>query len=82
MASRSIIIPKSQLKHGAYYRGRCRNATVARWNGEDQKFYYWREKFGQTYVVSIRHIEDDNVFDAFNAFEEITNPAKEILFNQ
>ncbi len=82
MASRSAIIPKNKLKHGAYYRGRCRNATVARWNGEDQKFYYQRTKFGHTYVEAIKHIEDDNVFDAFNAFEEITEPAEEIPFNQ
>lgn len=81
MAKRLGIIGKDQLKHGAYYRGRCRNATVARWNGEDQKFYYWRTKFGHTYVETNRHIEDDNVFDAFNAFEEITEPTKEIPFN-
>lgn len=81
MAEHPIIIPKNQLKHGVYYRGRCRNATVARWNGENQKFYYWRNKFGHTYVESIRHIEDDNVFDAFKAFEEITNPAEEIPFD-
>ncbi len=81
MAERSRIIPKDRLKHGVYYRGRCRNATVARWNGENQKFYYRRTKFGYTYVEAIRHREDDNVFDAFKAFEEMVNLTEEIPFN-
>ncbi len=75
------IIPKNQLKHGVYYRGRCRNATVARWNGENQKFYYRRTKFGHIFVEAIGRREDDNIFDVFDAFEEIVNPTEEIPFN-
>src|ERR1700730_14183694 len=39
------ILPRDQLNHERYYKGRCRNATVARWNAEEQRFYHWREKF-------------------------------------
>ena len=34
------ILPKDQLKHGRYYKGRCRNATVARWYANEQQFYH------------------------------------------
>lgn len=81
MTDHPIIIPKGQLKHEVYYRGRCRNATVARWNGENQKFYYRRTKFGHAFVETIQHREDDNVFDVFDAFEEMTEPTEEIPFS-
>jgi hypothetical protein len=41
-----IFLSKASLKHPAYYKGRCRNATIARWNKAEQRFYHWREKFG------------------------------------
>jgi len=43
-------LSKSLLKDGVYYKGRFRNATVARWNEAEQRLYHWREKFG---VVSM-----------------------------
>jgi len=76
------VIPKSELKPGSYYLGRCRNATVARWNAENQKFYHWRTKFGSTFVETICHREDDNGFDVFDAFEETSDPQKEIPFEE
>jgi hypothetical protein len=31
------LLPKSALCDGASYVGRCRNASVARWNASDQE---------------------------------------------
>ena len=74
------VIPKSELVHGAYYRGRCRNSDEARWNGEKQEFYYWRRKFGDKYVESIKAPEDDKKYDVFIAEERIESPSEEIPF--
>lgn len=71
-------IPKAKLVHGAYYKGRCRNATEARWNGEQQRFYHWRHKFGFKLVETIHAPEDDQVFDVFVAEELIERPTEEI----
>lgn len=71
---------KSELKHGAYYFGRCRNACVARWNAEEQQFYHWRTKFGSRFVETIKHPDDDRVFDVFVAKEEVTWGTDEIPF--
>ena len=30
------LLPKSALRHGAYYIGRCRHACIARWNARQQ----------------------------------------------
>lgn len=58
-------IPKSELIHGEYYNGRCRNATVARWNAEEQVFVHWRTKFSLRYTETIKHPEDEQVYDVF-----------------
>lgn len=71
-------IKKEDLIHGAYYYGRCRNAEIARWNADIQKFLYWRTKFGHTFLEEIRCPEDDNRFDVFIA-ETITNIPDEII---
>lgn len=55
------MIPKSELKVGTYYRGHCRNASLARWNGT--VFIYIRCKFGHEYPESINHEEDFNDSD-------------------
>jgi hypothetical protein len=74
------FLPKSALRHGAYYRGECRNASVARWNAERGQFYHWRNKWGLTFVETIKHPEDDEVYDVFLPFEEEPNPEREIPF--
>lgn len=56
-------IAKRHLVVGRYYRGRCRNASVARWDGS--KFHHWRCKFSARFIESINHPEDDNGFDCF-----------------
>lgn len=58
-------IPKIDLEHGAYYSGHCRNASVARWDANNNCFVYWRKKFGHTFKEEIRHPEDDKHFDVF-----------------
>lgn len=65
------VIPKSELEHGTYYEGRCRNASVARWDSVLELFTYWRFKFGSRFVETIQCPEDDTVFDVFIAEKKI-----------
>jgi hypothetical protein len=75
-------IAKANLEHGAYYAGRCRNASEARWNGERQCFVYWRTKFSHTFLEEICHPEDDNVFDVFVVESKLETPGKDIPFDK
>jgi hypothetical protein len=72
-------IARQDLIHGAYYRGRCRNATEARWNADEGQFYHWRYKFGWR-VDCIKHPEDEKNFDVFVVEALIATPEKEIPF--
>jgi hypothetical protein len=67
----SQYIPKEKLEHGAYYFGHCRNADIARWDGEKQEFVYWREKFRSRFTETIKYPSDDQVFDIFYPFKRI-----------
>lgn len=58
-------VAKKDLVDGGYYIGHCRNATIARWNKELNLFFYVREKFGDSFVESIRHPEDEDGCDLF-----------------
>lgn len=62
-------IQKSELEIGRMYKGVCRNAEVAVWDGE--KFWYDRHKFGSTFKESIIHYEDDEGCDVFVPFEKV-----------
>lgn len=64
-------IPKSKLEVGKTYKGYCRNADEAIWNGK--KFEYIREKFGFKYTEVINHFEDDNGLDLFVPYKELEN---------
>jgi hypothetical protein len=64
--------------HGAYYRGSCRNASIARYNAETDKFVYMRGKFGCVYPEDIRHAGCDDGFDLFEPFAIVENPPFEI----
>lgn len=64
-------IPKDQLKKGDYYIGISRNARVARWDGE--KFLHWRNKWGNNFIETIKHREDDQIFDVFDAWARVDN---------
>jgi uncharacterized protein (DUF433 family) len=74
------ILPKDHLLDGRYYKGRCRNATVARWNASANCFYHWREKFGNVYIERIKYPTDEAEpwWDVFNPVEELTNPKSDI----
>ena len=78
------ILTKGHLVHGGFYRGRCRNATVARWNSDEECFYHWREKFGRIYIQTIRYPTDEEEpwFDVFDVVGELPNPKFEIPFDQ
>lgn len=71
-------IAKEDLVHGKYYIGHCRNATKARWDAHDQKFYYWRQKFGDRWVDSLKCPEDDIRYDVFYAHTLESSPTEEI----
>jgi uncharacterized protein (DUF433 family) len=76
------ILAKEHLRDGAYYKGRCRNAMVARWNAKEQRFYHWREKFGRIFVETIKYptVESEPYWDVFDVVEELPNPKFEIPF--
>ena len=64
-------IARKDLKHGAYYKGRCRNAEVARWDDTRGVFVHWRTKFGHRFLEDIHHPEDERRFDVFIVEEEL-----------
>jgi hypothetical protein len=76
------MVPFEQLVHGAYYRGKCRNAHVARWNAEEQKFIHWREKFKFVFLEQLGYwIEakpGEHRFDEFRPYALLENPPFEI----
>lgn len=57
------MLSRSSLIAGDYYIGMCRNASVARWDG--QQFHHWRRKWGKDFIEQIKHPDDDQVFDCF-----------------
>lgn len=67
------VIPKSELIHGFYYEGRCRNARIARWHGERKVFLHWRVKFGYRFIEAISCPEDESHYDVFVA-ERVMSP--------
>ena len=74
-------IAKKDLQHGKYYRGRCRNADEARWNAEKQVFVHWRTKWGDRFLETIKHPEDELRYDVF-VVECECNPLEEIPFTE
>lgn len=75
------ILAKSELVDGAYYVGRCRNATIARWSAEHGSFFHWRIKFTQVFVEDIKHPVDEHYFDVFRAVRVLIDPKFEIPFD-
>lgn len=70
-AHQAGMVAKKDLIDDAWYYGICRNASIARWNAEENKFYYLRTKFGTTQAESIRHPEDDNGYDLFIPIKQL-----------
>jgi len=71
------IIRKNDLITGQYYYGKCRNAQVAVWNGNN--FVYMIDKFRYTFPENINHLEDDNGFDVFIPVEMVKPTEKQIV---
>ena len=65
------VIRKEDLIDGTYYRGICRNASVAKWDVKDNCFWYMRYKWGSSYKEDINHMADDNGYDLFIPFVKI-----------
>jgi hypothetical protein len=78
----ATFLPLEQLVHGAYYRGKCRNAHVARWNAETQKFIYMREKFRRVFPEEIGYWiaakPGEHRFDEFKPYALMEIPPFEI----
>ncbi|WP_019449315.1 hypothetical protein [Cupriavidus sp. BIS7] len=73
------LLRKEELQHGAYYGGRCRNASIARWHAGAQRFVHWRTKFGERYLEKIRHPADEPEFDAFLVLKVVENPGGDTI---
>ena len=71
------LLRKSELTHGRYYRGSCRNSECARWHGAGGRFVYVRRKFGQLYLEAISHPADEQRYDVFVVIEEVVVPEPE-----
>jgi hypothetical protein len=76
------ILPKDQLRDGAFYKGRCRNSAIARWNQSENCFYHWREKDGNIFIETIRYptAEKEPWWDVFNPVSDLPNAPFEIPF--
>lgn len=57
------MIRKEDLVVGKYYEGKCRNASVARWNGSE--FEYNRWKWKSRYKDKVSYPSDEDYFDVF-----------------
>jgi len=73
-------LQKSELEHGAYYKGSCRNATEARWNSKHNSFWYWRTKFSYTFIEEVKHPDEEEYYDVFYPEKKLEVPTKEIIF--
>lgn len=76
-------VKKAALKDGAYYKGHCRNASVARWDAGTNQFYYIRTKWGSSYVESLPGPEDTiDGMDYFLPESEIEVPEEVINIDE
>lgn len=71
------IISKADMAHGAYYKGFCRNARVARWDASNNLFVHWRSKFDDVYLETILHSDDGGSWDVFRPFSHLPEEAVE-----
>lgn len=71
------MIRKEDLVAGKYYKGNCRNASVAKWNGS--KFDYMRYKWGSYYKDSLCYPTDEDHFDVFIPWAVVEPSEKEII---
>lgn len=62
-------IPRKDLIVGKRYKGYCRNADEATWNGTE--FVYVRHKFDSMFEENVKHFEDDDGYDVFVPYRVI-----------
>ena len=76
------MVPFEDLEDGVYYYGRCRNATIARWDVKTGRFTYMREKFGRVFPENIGYWVEaqpgESRFDEFKPYGKVVNPPFEI----
>jgi len=65
-------IPKKDLKDKEYYLGNHRRGHIAQWNTEENRFHYWREKFGSCFIDKCEHFEDYSQYAVFVPIAEST----------
>ena len=58
-------VPKVDLIDGQHYYGEHRIATIAKWDNKEKQFKYTRYKFGNTFIDTCNHFEDDDGFALF-----------------
>jgi hypothetical protein len=73
------MLQKGKLEDGRYYRGECRNASVARWCAELQAFVHWTFTMGLWQLDRIHHPDDEKRYDVFLAFERIEPAADDVI---
>lgn len=71
------MIRKENLVVGAYYKGNCRNASVARWDGEH--FTYNRTKWTSVFPETIKYPTDEMYFDVFVPYQLVEPTEFEII---
>lgn len=57
------MIAKKDLVLGSYYLGDHRRCTIAQWSGKE--FLYIRNKFGNHFIDTANHPEDDDGYALF-----------------
>jgi hypothetical protein len=73
-------IPKKDLVDGQFYAGDHRNATIARWDANKNKFIYMRTKWNATFEDDCNHFEDDDGYALFVPIKTATE--EEYKINQ
>ena len=65
-------IPKTEMKDAQWYHGVCRNAHIAMWDKDLDKFRHLRYKFGY-FMEEIEHFDDvkETRFDGFIPVKEV-----------
>lgn len=71
MLIKAGAIPKKDLKHGARYVGKCRNAREGIWLADKNIFLIERVSYGCTFSEDIHHFEDDDGYDLFVPIREM-----------
>ena len=63
----------NKYKDRQCYKGICRNADYAIYIAETDRFIYERWKFGNSFLESIGHEDNDDGFDLFEVHTEWTD---------